>query len=159
MRGEILQLVKIPQGRDLESFTELLTERRHSEAVTSFSISDTIVVVVIVDDVTSPPLSIIVEDGEELRSSCTSSSLSGNVGREIDTLALFELVDFVSLSSPSSSSSPKGEVPITIVPPLLLWTPGLLPPPPPPPRTPRRRVGPTTRITSATIVLTIASIL
>lgn len=153
---KILQLAKIPQGRDLESFTELLTKRRHSEAVTSFSRDD--IVVVTIDAVvalTPSPLSVIVEGGEGLDVFVSVfSSSSGNVGREIDTLE-FELVDFVWLSS-SSSSSPKGEVPVTLVPVLLLWVPGLLPPPP---RIPRRKTGPRIRITSATIALTFASIL
>lgn len=152
---KILQLVKIPQGRDLESFTELLSKRRHSEAVTSLSRDDNVVVIDAVVELTQPPLSVIVEGaGEELDVFISSStSSSGNVGREIDTLE-FELVDFVSLSS-SSSSSPKGEAPVTLVPVLLLWTPGLLPPP----RILRRKTGPRTRITSATIALTFASIL
>lgn len=155
---KILQLVKIPQGHDLESFTELLSKRRHSEAVTSLSRDDNVVVTinVVVIGLTPPPLSVIVEGaGEELDVFISSSSSSsGNVGREIDTLE-FESVDFVSLSSSSSSSSPKGETPITLVPALLLWTPGLLPPP----RILRRKTGPRTRITSATIALTFASIL
>lgn len=151
---KILQPMKIPQGHDLESFTELLSERRHSEAVTSLS-RDDIVVVTSVVALTPPPLSVIVEGaGEELDVFISASSASGNVGREIDTLE-FELVDFVSLSLSSSSSSPKGETAITLVPEPLLWTPGLLPPP----RTLRRRTGPRTRITSATIALTFASIL
>lgn len=136
----------------------------HSVVVTSFSDSDGVGVGVVVIDVPvvvlmlPSLLSIVVtENDEELD---VSSSSGGNVGKEIDTLEPFEAVDFDSLSSSSSSS--KGDLPTTLVPSLLLSTPGVSPPPPPPappPRRLRRTTGPRTRMTSEIIELTFVSIL
>lgn len=134
--------------------------------VTSFSDNDGVVVgvtVVVVVETKLPLLSTVVEDDvvlEERPDSSTSSS--GNDGKESDTLALLFEVDVDSASS--SSSSPKGDIPTTLVPSSLLWTSPLsvLPPPapaPPPPRTLRRMTGPRMRMISPIIELTLSSIL
>lgn len=139
----------------------------HSVVVTSFSDSDgvelvVVSVVIIVDITLASSLGVVVMendvvDGEKLN---VSSSSGGNVGKEIDTLEPFEAVD----TDSSSSSSSKGDLPTTLVPSLVLSTPGVPPPPllppiPPPPRRLRRTTGPRTRMTSAIIELTFASIL
>jgi len=127
--------------------------------VTSFSDSDgvdiVVVAAVVVIALMSSLLSIVVieDDVVDEEEPNVSSSSGGNVGKEIDTLEPFEAFD-------SSSSSSKGDLPSTLVPSSLLWTPVLPPPPPPaPPRILRRTIGPRTRMTSATIALTFASIL
>lgn len=133
--------------------------------VTSFSDKDGVVdavgiavVVVVVSMLASSMFALLstvviedeVVDEEELN---VSSSSGGNVGKEIDTLeALFEPVDV-----DSSSSSPKGDMPITLVPSSFLLTPAVLPMPPP--RILRRMTGPRTRMISPIIELTFDSIL
>lgn len=86
------------------------------------------------------------------------SSLGGNVGKSNDTLEPFEPTDDVPLSSSSSSStsSPKGDAPDTLVPTLVLSTPGLLLPPP---KRLRMTTGPRARMISPIIELTFSSIL
>lgn len=133
--------------------------------VTSFSDSDGVVGIVVGAAVVVVVISMLallsiveddVVDEEELN---VSSSSGGNVGKEIDTKEPFKPVV---VDSPSSSSSPKGDMPTTLVPSSLLWTPPVLPPPlppPAPPRTLRRMTGPRTRMTSAIIELTFDSIL
>lgn len=139
--------------------------------VTSFSDCDGVVVGVVVGaavvDVVVSTLSMLfllsivvidddVVDEEELN---VSSSSGGNVGKEIDTKEPFKPVVIDS----SSSSSPKGDMPTTLVPSSVLWTSPLLPvpppPPPAPPRTLRRMTGPRTRMISPIIALTFDSIL
>lgn len=143
--------------------------------VTSFSDCDGVVVGVVVGAVVVVVvvstlsmlflLSIVVIDDdvvdeEELN---VSSSSGRNVGKEIDTKEPFKPVV---VDSPSSSSSPKGDMPITLVPSSVLWTSPVLPAPPPPPpappappRTLRRMTGPRTRMISPIIALTFDSIL
>lgn len=84
------------------------------------------------------------------------SSSGGNVGKSNDTLEPFEPTDDVPLSSSSSSSSPKGDAPDTLVPTLVLSTPGLLLPPP---KRLRMTTGPRARMISPIIELTFSSIL
>lgn len=119
--------------------------------VTSFSDCDGVVGVAVATMLSV--LRIVVNEGDVVD---VSSSSGGNVGKEIDTMAPFEAGDE---GDSSSSSSSKGDLPITLVPSLLLSTPVLPPPPAPPPRTLRRMTGPRTRITSPIIELTLSSIL
>lgn len=124
--------------------------------VTSFSDKDDVIaaMVVVVSTMLTLLSAVVIEnevvDEEELN---VSFSSDGNVGKEIDTLeALFEPVDV-----DSSSSSPKGDIPTTLVPSSLVSMPPVLPMPPP--RILRRMTGPRTRMISPIIELTFDSIL
>lgn len=135
--------------------------------VTSFSDCDGVVVgvivgaavvVVVVSTLSMFLLSIVDDDVVDEEELDVSFSSGGNVGKEIDTKEPFKPVV---IDSPSSSSSPKGDMPTTLVPSSVLWTSPVLPapPPPPPPRTLRRMTGPRTRMISPIIALTFDSIL
>jgi hypothetical protein len=128
--------------------------------VTSFSDGDGTVVVVVASTSFLLSTVVVIIDEDEVEDDELDVSSSDGNGKLIDTLEPFEPIDDVPLSSlfssSSSSSSPKGDSPNTLVPLLVLSTPGLLLLPP---KRLRRTIGPRARMTSAIIELTFASIL